>query len=873
MIGKTLGHYEVIGLLGKGGMGEVYRAHDSTLEREVALKILPAAMAHDVERIARFEREARTLATLQHRNVASIYGFEEDSGQRFLVMELVEGEDLSERLKRGTIPLEDVIATAKQIAEGLEAAHERGIIHRDLKPSNIKIDRQGVVKILDFGLARAYAGDPNRQENIENSPTITAMMTRAGTILGTAAYMSPEQAKGKSVDLRSDIWSYGVILYEMLCGHQLFEGETVSETMAEVMKGGIDLDLLPDGTPRWLIRLLERCLDRDPSTRLQSIGEARIALSLRRTESDSKPLPAPVANRKSRTWMPLFALFVVVTAALLWFEFRRAARPDESLSFELTIPNPANLRQGGGLHVTISPDGSRVITLGEGSNVTMLYMRKLDEFEWKPIPGTEDPSLPTFSPDGKWIAFTLNRGIFKVNLNGGAPIQLLDFPGSIDGLSWSDDGYIYLVHSGEILRIPDTGGQKESIYQVKAGHVGSIGAPCVLPGSRAVLFDTGSEAMGLGQIHALDLKTGTVKDLGLSGSNPKFVPPGVLVYAQNGQVLAVQFDPKHLEVKSASVPAFDRVWIEEGSMNLDISRAGTVVYLPDLGDNRVTLQVVDRSGLSKNLVERSLPFRSVSDPRLSPDGTRLVVSANSLHIWMVDIPTETPTLLSDNGFYPVWSVDGSTVTYGSSRNQSYDLYRVPVDLSQPERLILDKDTNLRTAAMAPDGSLVFREEIPGKGMDLRVWPDEDPKTIAPLLEGPDDELAPAISPDGKWMAFVSDLSGNDEVYVCAFPKPTGRIQISSGGGTSPAWGKDGRQIFYIQRDAMIAATVTTESGVRVLSREQLFTGNYLQYRWHRQYDVMPDGKHFLMIRNPLRSNIEVVTNWFPKLKKALADAK
>ncbi|HKI83179.1 MAG TPA: hypothetical protein VKA63_02485, partial [Candidatus Krumholzibacteria bacterium] len=376
-----------------------------------------------------------------------------------------------------------------------------------------------------------------------------------------------------------------------------------------------------------------------------------------------------------------------------------------------------------------------------------------------------------------------------------------------------------------------------------------------------------------GQIHAFDLKKGVVKDLGLSGSAPRYAAPGALIYAQNGQVLAVRFDPKSLEVKSPPVPAFDRVWIEEGSMDMDISSTGTVVYLPDLGNDRARLQVVDRSGVSKNLIDRELPFRSISDPRLSPDGTRLVVSANSVQIWMVDLPTETPTLLSESGFYPVWSVDGKTVSYGSARKQTYDLYRVPVDLSQPERLILDKDTNLRTAATAPDGSLVFREEIPGKGMDLRIWPDEDPKTIAPLLEGPDDELAPAISPDGKWMAFVSDLSGNDEVYVCAFPKPSGRIQISSGGGTSPAWGKDGQEIFYAQNDAMIAAKITTNPGVRVLSREQLFTGNYLQYRWHRQYDVMPDGKHFLMILNPLRNNVEVVTNWFPKLKQSLADAR
>ncbi|HKI85037.1 MAG TPA: protein kinase, partial [Candidatus Krumholzibacteria bacterium] len=446
MTGKTLGHYEILGLLGKGGMGEVYRAHDTKLQREVALKVLPAAVAHDAERIARFEREARTLATLQHPNVASIYGFEEDEGQRFLVMELVEGEDLAQRLKRGALPIEDAIAIAKQIAKGLEAAHERGIIHRDLKPANVKIDPQGVVKILDFGLARAYAGDPGSQANIENSPTITAMMTQAGTILGTAAYMSPEQAKGKSVSYRSDIWSFGVILYEMLHGQKLFEGETVSETMAEVMKGQIDLDQLPGKTPRWLIRLLKRCLDRDPATRLQSIGEARIALERGPSEADAEPLTAvPAANRALSSWKVLLPVLLVIALGVLWFELPRRARPVDSLSFELTIPNPANLRQGGGHHIAISRDGTRVVTLGQGSGQSILYTRKLADFEWKPIAGTDDSAVPVFSPDGKWLAFDLNRGIYKVNLNGGAPIQLLDSPGNIQGLSWSDDGYVYGV--------------------------------------------------------------------------------------------------------------------------------------------------------------------------------------------------------------------------------------------------------------------------------------------------------------------------------------------------------------------------------------------------------------------------------------------
>ena len=874
MIGKTLAHYEIRALLGEGGMGQVYRALDTKLDREVALKLLPPKTAEDVERLARLRREARTLASIHHPRVASLFGLEEVGGETFLVMELIEGPTLAELLEGGSVRRDDAIGIARQIAEGLEEAHGKGIIHRDLKPANIKVAPGDQVKILDFGLARAYANEPS-PEDLAHSPTITQAMTQAGVILGTAAYMSPEQAKGKAVDLRSDIWSYGVILFELLCGRQLFEGETVSETMAEVMKGDIEWDRLPSDTPRWLMRLLERCLDRDPNTRLQSIGEARVALERGGDGEDDAETPAAASGPTpgQRPWIPLAAAVLVLAAAVVWFGLREPAPPVQSLRFQMTNPHAANLRQGGGRHIAISADGTQVATIGTGRSDMMLFTRKVDSFDWKPVIGTEGAQVPVFSRDGKWLAFLGNRSLQKVNLNGGAPIRLLDATGFIQSICWADDGYIYGAHSGEFWRVAEGGGERESVHVVEDESMGMIGSPFVLPGARGILFHTGGEGTSLNELHVLDLETGTITGLDLMGTDPRYLDAGALVFAQNGQILAVRFDVDRLEVRGAPVPVFDRVWVEQSIMHLDVSEQGTVAYLPDLGNTKPELHVVDREGNGRDLLSGELPLGSFSDPRLSPDGTRLVISADRFQVWMIDLPTETPTLLSENGFYPLWSPDGNTVTYGSTRNRSYDLYRIPADLSQPEELILDWDTNLRTVEMASDGTLVFRDEIPGKGMDLKLWPDDDPESIAPLMEGPDDELAATLSPDERWMAFVSDLSGQDEVYVTSFPQPKGRIQISSGGGTSPAWSKDGTEIFYARGDAMIAARVTTSPGVRVLSREELFTGSYLQYRWYRQYDLMPDGEHFLMILNPPRGSIEMVTNWFTELDEILEDGE
>lgn len=868
MIGQSLGPYQISSLLGKGGMGEVYRATDTRLGREVAIKVLPRELSGDPERAARFEREARTLASLQHPNIASIYGYEEADGVRFLAMELAEGEDLSERLERGGLPLEDAVEIARQVATGLEAAHERGIIHRDLKPANVKIAGDGTVKILDFGLARAYVGDPGESADLENSPTITAAMTAAGVILGTAAYMSPEQAKGRGVDRRSDIWSFGVMFYELLVGRKLFDGETVSETMAEVLKAPLDLDALPPRTPAKVRQLLARCLDRDPSTRLRDIGEARVLLGGRLEDAGSEPVAPLVSRAAGRTrlaWSVVGISVLALMGVAAWALFLRSSKPVPTLRFSINNDSPVSLRQGDGRALALSPDGRILVSIANQEDTPMLFLRHMDSFDAHPIVGTENANSPTFSPDGRWLGFLSYQGFFKTNVAGGAPVQVGTTPASVWGCTWAPDGYVYFASTNNVYRLSETGGQYETVYQGEG--VGNLRYPNALPNGRAILMNTFAGGTSLGELAVLDLETGQFKKLGLQGSDPHYLENGVVIYAQGGQVMGAPFDIDALEFTGPPTPVLQRAWIEQGMIHLGVSQTGTVAYLPSLADSRASIFLVDRQGQRQSLVAGSLPFSGCSDPRLSPDGRRLALNVEGFEIWIVDLDTDTPTLVSENGFYPVWSPDGRELTYGSTRSRSFDLYRIPTDFSQPERLILDLENNLRSAAMAPDGTFVFREEIPDKGMDLRYWRDEDPSSYQPLLEGPDDELAPSISPDGRWLAYVSNLSSRDEVYVTSFPEPGARIQISNGGGTSPAWSPDGEEIFYMDGDLIVAARVDMSAGLRVVSRERLFEGSYLQYRWHRQYDVHPDGEHLVMIENPPRGEIEVITSWFAELEE------
>ena len=869
--GTTLLHYRLTEKIGEGGMGVVWSALDTALGRDVAIKVLPQNFAADPERLARFDREARVLASLNHPNIAGIYGIHQAAGLNFLAMELVAGEDLAQRLARGPLPLDEALRVAREVAAGLEAAHESGVIHRDLKPANVTLAHDGKVKVLDFGLAKAAdaaaaaSGDPSR------SPTMTSAGTMAGMILGTASYMSPEQAAGRPTDRRCDIWSFGVMLYELLTGRRMFQGETISHTLADVLRAEIDLSKLPAGVPRSVRELLRRCLERDPKRRLRDIGEARIALenAIERPEAAQDVTPSAAAKGSSRwPWLVAALAVAAAVAAIAYSALGRSPAPAPTQRFTLVMPNSGNMRQGDGVAIAISPDGTSVVTRGGAGTDDILYLRALDDFEARPIAGTSSANAPEFSPDGRWISFVNSGALEKIRAEGGAVIRVasLNASSAVLGYDWASDGYFYYPTEGDLWRVPEDGGTPERLTTGDPSGKQGLEEPYAVPEAGIVLCNTSGGPQRAKQLFALDLKTRALKDLGVPGSDPRYLPTGHVVFAQSERILAAPFDIGKREFRGAPVPVLERAGLDVSSMQVAISQNGTVAYLPRRAGATQTVVYVDHAGKTEPLAPAGLPFSSVNDPRISPDGKRLVISIGTQAIWMIDLETQTPTLLTESGFYPLWSPDGSEIIYASTRGKTFDVYRVPVDLSHPESLLLDRPNNLRTMDWTRQGVVVLREEIPDKGMDLMTWTDlGDESTIRTLLDGPDDELAPDVSPDGKWVAYVSNYSGADEVYVTSFPEAGARVKLSNNGGHSPTWSPDGKTLYYVDRLKMVAVSVETHPAVRVLGRQVLFEEEFVQYRWSRQYDITPDGKRFVMIKNPPGGNVEVVTNWFADL--------
>ncbi len=883
MIGDTLSSFEITAKLGEGGMGEVWRALDSRLGREVALKVLPAELAADTERLARFEREARVLASLNHPNIATLFGLETvtapdaddpntDRSQRtILVMEFVDGEDLSTRIARGPIPIADALPIARQIADALEAAHEQGVIHRDLKPANIRLTPEGRAKVLDFGLARAH--EPAAAGDIDRSPTLTSAGTVAGIILGTAAYMSPEQAAGQEVDRRCDIWSFGVVLYEMLTGDRLFAGETVSHTLADVLRAPIDLSALPDSLPPSIRTLVARCIERDPKRRLRDIGEARIALQDAIDAPAGEPpdatlVPSLAGPARRLPWLIAAAGVALAAASLLWTPRSIETSAEPTRRFALEVPNSGNTRQGDGLAVAISSDGSRVVTRGGSGAEDMLHIRDMGSFEAERIEGTVNGRNPVFSPDDRWLAFIDAAGLQKVRATGGPAIFLTQFPSSPNGLDWADDSYIYYANQGEIWRISEAGGESERLLENDLSQSGGFGEPFMIPGTNTLLCTSRAGVGRSGELVVIDLSSREITSLEMQGTNPRYLPTGHVLFAQSNRVFVVPFDIDDMTITGQATPVLERAWVDQGQIQADIADDGTVVYIPNSRGETQALVAVDRSGKVEELAPAGLPFASLNDPRFSPDGRRVMLSVDTGAIWMLDLDTQTPTLMTEEGFYPQWSPDGREVLFGSTRNKTFDIYRRPVDLSRPEELVLDLDNNLRAGDWTRQGPVVIREEIPGKGMDLLVWQDpDDPSTLVPLLDGPDDELAPVVSADGTWLAYVSNYSGIDEIFVTSFPVPGARYKISMKGGHSPTWAPDGKTLYYFQNSLMIAVTIETEPAFHVTGRDELFEGEYVHYRWSRQYDIHPSGESFIMIKNPPRGNVEVVTRWFDELER------
>jgi len=880
VIGTRLGPYEIIAKLGAGGMGEVYRARDTKLGREIAIKVLPAAVARDTERLARFKREAQMLASLNHPNIAAIYGLEEAGDTLFLVLELVEGEDLAGRLKRGAIPLDDAGAIAKQIAEALEEAHEKGIVHRDLKPANVKLTPDGKVKVLDFGLAKAYASEASSGGSFDsaNSPTMTHAATMAGMILGTAAYMSPEQARAKSVDKRADVWAFGVVLYEMLTGKQLFQGETVSDTLAAVLKTDPDWGTLPASTPDAVRKLLRRCLERDPKQRLRDIGEARFALG--DTSSLAAAPDAVPASRRPGPWRTpaVWAALALVAASFavagIWAWTRLRPSSPRAVT-RLSIPLPAGLVLAGGAGPVVSRDGRFIAYVArEANGVSRLYVRALDRFESSVIPGSEDARQPFFSPDGSRIGFFAGGKLLTVSLAGGAPTAVADAGFVAFGGTWGEDDTIVFVPtlSSGLLRIPSTGGKPQRLTEPDEAAGGYAHVwPRFLPGGRSVLFTIWGGSSGEAAGGAmLSLGTGTTTRLTQGFGSASYARSGHLLVSDRGGVTAASFDPDHPQATRARTPVLDDVYRPEVDSNswFSVSDSGTLAYVP--GDpNLSTFAWIDRQGVAIPITDKPT---SVADPTLSPDGARAVFEQSD-GLWVVELRRGTRRRVNQDddriNAYPVWSRDGSRIFFASNRGGDWDLYSAPAAGGEAKRLLALKGLQLPVSE-GPDGTLLFCDRSTGTGADL--WMLSPDGTSAPFFVSQASEVGGQYAPDGRTIAYVSDETGRDEIYVRSVARPGDVVAVSTDGGRGPRWSPDGRELFYRRGDSFLAVAVSTAGSLSVGDARKLFEVRAASGRStvHAGYDVSPDGRRFLVLLldpRAIPTQINVVLNWFEDLKE------
>jgi serine/threonine-protein kinase len=886
--GRRLGPYEILALLGAGGMGEVYRARDTKLGRDVALKVLPEAFAKDPERMARFRREAQVLATLNHPHIASIYGLEDSGGVRALVMELVEGPTLAERLKPGAIPVEEALPIARQIAEALEAAHEKAIVHRDLKPSNVKVTPEGKVKVLDFGLAKAFAGESSATD-LSQSPTVTAGATREGVVLGTAAYMSPEQARGKPVDKRTDVWAFGCVLYEALTGRQAFSGETVSDTIAAILGRDPDWQALPASTPAAIRRLLRRCLERDPKRRLQAVGEARIAIedTLSGTAEVGEVREPPLQNvsRRAMLWS-LGGLAALSIGVALWTLLRAPSPATRQIArLVVNVPPGDRLAPGPLSHIALSPDGSRLVYVARGVGTNQLYVRPIDRFEAAPIPGTAGAGSPFFSPDGQSVGFFAEGKLKKVSLGGGATLTLCGAPNNRGG-GWGPDDTIIFAPSiiTGLFRVSAAGGTPAPLTTVDR-EKGEFGHrwPETLPGGKAVLFTilTGT-SFDDARIGVLSLETGERRVLVQGGTYARYVPTGHVVYARAGGLLAVPFDLKRLEVTGPPVSILDGVSMNPtyGSAEFSISAEGSLAYVPggSSGGERMLLWV-DRTGAAQPL---PTPLRSYMSPRLSPDGTRLAVAITGANagVWVYDLGRGTLTRLIESPNFitwPIWTPDGKRITFQSAQSAPSSLlstFWMPADGSDAAEPLTTSEKYRMPGSWSPDGrTLAFTETDPTTGFHIGVLTLEGDRKTRPFLQTPSNDGGPAFSPDGRWLAYQSGESGRWEVYVRPFPGPGGKLQISTDGGTEPVWARNGRELFYRNGDKMMATAVEAKPTFSAAKPRLLFEGHFEAYinSFDPNYDVSSDGRRFLMVKaseqESAATQLNVVLNWSDELRR------
>ena len=891
-IGQQLGSYEILGLLGKGGMGEVYRARDGKLNREVAIKILPDEFSSDRERVSRFTREAQSIAALNHSNIAAIYELTESQTTRFLVLELVEGETLAERLHRGPLTIGETFSVAKQILEALEAAYEKGIVHRDLKPANIKITPDGKVKVLDFGLAKARE-EAASNVALSNSPTLSLAATNPGLILGTAGYMSPEQAKGFAADHRSDLFSFGCVLYEMLTGRQTFGGDTISEILASVLKSEADFSLLPPKLNPRVSELLHRCLQKNPKNRWHAAADLRVELESCMNAAITAPQVHATSNRLGWKHAVAIVAGALLSAAAGGVAVWRTTplAPRNVSRFAIVMPQAPQANFSNRV-LSISPDGTQIVYQSN----QRLFLRSISELEAKPIPGAEDTIAmtgPTFSPDGRSIAYwSVAAGSLKsISTSGGTPLTLarIDPLGNI-GTSWGTDGIVFGQGYRAIERVSENGGQPKVL--LSAGDR-SVAFPKVLPDGKGILFSQATTNNNVRvMVQSLDSDKSIVvleqsRDIWPNLVDAHYVPSGHLLYAQGGTLFAVAFDLSKLKVTGSAVPVIAGVRrASTGELNIAFSDTGTLVYIPGplTSASQYDLALADRNGAAQLL---QLPPRPYQTPRISPDGKRVafgIDDGNEANVWIYDFSRAgAPNRLTFGGKnrFPVWSPDGQWIAFQSDRDGDVSIFRQRADgAGVAERLTkAEKGISHAPESWSPKGDILLFRATQGDSHTVWSFSFNDQKVTAFGGIQSNDPPNSAFSPDGRWVAYHTLEPGKntDEVYVQPFPATGARYQLPiSRDNHHPVWSRDGKELFYIPGPgefASISVTTTPSFTFGNPTPVRQVLENYAP-SVPRHYDVTPDGKLIGLMPSeqsqagaPAANLINVVLNWFDELKQ------